>query len=316
MDRVRYDIELCGLDADPGTIDAKTLRDLLDALIDASGRVLRLSVEGTSTRRGRKPDWITDSTRYVITGLQEGSTVFPVRAPVLSETARAALQQQDLWRSKPDAERTALMLLGDALEDVADEDRESPRYDSGVLSAIESFDRVLENGATLVIRETENGEIAFNVTRQHIQQAQQLEKDTPAPFSVVLSGKLDVIEHSQRAFELLTEEGDTIRGAVQSSDISAQDIRELWGGDVTIQGQAHFTPGGSLRFVDTRALRPARSEDAFFKQSKAEVEDQAARKRPLKERDLSQFDVGSDLKQIRGSWPGDESIDEILDALD
>lgn len=316
MDRVPYDIELRGLDADPGTIDAMALRDLLTALIDASGRVLRLSVEGTSTRRGRKPDWMTDSTRFLITGLEEGSTIFPIEAPLLSETAKEAVQQQDLWRSKPDGNRTALTLLGEALDDIRQDDRESPRYDSGVLSAVEAFDRLITNGKTIRIRHSKTDDVAFSVTREHIQQARRLEQDTPPPFTVVLTGTLDVIEYSQRSFEIRTDEGDTIRGAVQSDDITAEHVRELWGNDVTIQGQAHFTPGGSLRFVDARALRSARPEDDVFKQSKADIEEEAAEKQPLGERDLSELDAGNDIKKIRGTWPGDESIDDILGALD
>jgi hypothetical protein len=316
VDRVPYDIELRGLDADPGTIDAMALRDLLDAMIDASGRVLRLSVEGASTRPGRKPDWMTDSTRFLITGLREGSTIFPIEAPLLSETAREAVQQQDLWRSTHDGNRTALTLLGEALDDIQRDNRESPRYDSGVLNAVKRFDRLIANGETICIRHAETDEVAFSVTCEHIQQAEQLEQDTPSPFSVVLTGTLDVIEYSKRSFELRTEDGDTIRGAVQSDEITAEHIRELWGNDVTVQGMAHFTPGGSLRFVDTRALRPARAEDALFKQSKAEIEEEAAEKQPLAERDLSQLGAGDDIKKIRGTWPGDESIDDILDALD
>lgn len=182
--------------------------------IDAAGRVLRLSVEGTSTHRGRKPDWMTDSTQFLVTGLQEGSTICPIQAPLLKETAEEAVQQQDFWRSKSNGKWTALTLLGDALADVSADDRESPRYDSGVLSAIATFSRVIENGETIRIRNKNTGEVAFNIDRTHIQQAQRLKRETPPPFSAVLTGKLDVIEHSQRSFKLLTEEGDTIHGAL------------------------------------------------------------------------------------------------------
>jgi hypothetical protein len=52
------------------------------------------------------------------------------------------------------------------------------------------------------------------------------------------------------------------------------------------------------------------------KQSTTDIEEEAAEKQPLGEQDLSQFDAGADIKKIRGTWPGDESIDDILDALD
>lgn len=56
--------------------------------------------------------------------------------------------------------------------------------------------------------------------------------------------------------------------------------------------------------------------DDSSRQLKTEVEEDAAENPPLSERDLSQFDAGADIKKIRGTWRGDESIDEILGALD
>lgn len=316
MDTVDYDIEMRGLSADPGTIDAVALRDLLDALIDASGRVLRLSVEGTSTRSGPKPDWVTESTRFLITGLNKGSTIFPVQVPPLQVTAREAVQQQDLWQSKPNGEWTALTLLGDAMADVSDNNRESTRYDSGVLSAIASFGSVIQNGEVLTIRNRETGDTTFNINRTHIEKAKRLKQETPPSFSVVLSGKLDAIGDSQRSFKLKTNAGDVVRGVVQPSEVDIERLRDLWRKEITIQGQAQFTPGGSLRFIEARTMRLARAQDNFFKQSKAEIEEEAAAKKPLSERDLSELDAGDDIKRVRGAWPGNESIDEILDVLD
>ena len=51
-------------------------------------------------------------------------------------------------------------------------------------------------------------------------------------------------------------------------------------------------------------------------QSTTDIEGEVAERQPLSEQDLSQFDAGADIKKIRGTWPGDESIDDILDALD
>jgi len=56
--------------------------------------------------------------------------------------------------------------------------------------------------------------------------------------------------------------------------------------------------------------------DDSSRQLKPEVEEETAENPPLSERDLSQLDAGADIKKISGTWPGDESIDEILGALD
>jgi len=56
--------------------------------------------------------------------------------------------------------------------------------------------------------------------------------------------------------------------------------------------------------------------DNFSKKSRSETEEEAVETQPFSERDLSQFDAGAAIKKIRGTWPGDESIDAILSALD
>ena len=317
MERARYDIELRGFNAAPGTIDAVALRDLLDALIGASEKALRLALEGSSTRRGPKPTWLTDSVRFLITDLREGSTIVPVQVPFLRDAAEDVVKQRDFWHATPDPKATALTVLSEVIEDVAHNDRESLRYDKGVLKALGTFGRIITNGESITIRDIETPGSTFEITRRHIQQAEALAHDTPDPFSVILSGTLDVIEHSQRAFRLLTAEGKTVRGSVESGAITEQDMRELWGESVTLQGNAHFTPGGTLRFIETRTIGPARSSDTFFEQSKKHIEEKAAsRQRPLAEQDPAQFDAGTDVQNSRGAWPGDESIDEILDAID
>lgn len=61
---------------------------------------------------------------------------------------------------------------------------------------------------------------------------------------------------------------------------------------------------------------PVAMNDNFFKESRTETEEGAVEKQFFTERDLSQFDAGAAIKKIRGTWPGDESIDHNLDALD
>jgi hypothetical protein len=37
---------------------------------------------------------------------------------------------------------------------------------------------------------------------------------------------------------------------------------------------------------------------------------------PPEQPDVEEIDASEWLREIRGAWPGDESIDELLDALD
>lgn len=315
MSGLTYDIELTGLDAAPGAIDAPMLRDLLDALIEAAGRALRLSVEGTSTRPGPQPDWIERSVQFTVLGLRKGSTVLPIEAPLLGDTAGFVISQQDIWQPKPEPEDTSLSLLARVMRDVEAENRESELYDRGVLQAIEDFGRVVKNGEVITIRNTKTSEPTFAITHNHIQQAECLKRDTPDPRAVIVSGWLDVIEHSQRAFSLRTEDGRKIKGIVRQAAVSSERLRDLWGKKVTLQGHAHFTPAQSMRIIETRVIRPFRERDQIFERSKTELEKEASVQMSGVHPPLEFSDAGDALRAIRGKWPGEESIEEILDAL-
>lgn len=316
MNRVSYHIELRGLKSSPGTIDVIALRDVLDALIDAAGKALRLTVEGTSTRRGQKPAWMEDSVRFVVTGMQEGSTILPIEVPQLAETAALVVQQQDMWLSKPELEDTSLTVLARAVEDVKTADRDSERYDRGVLDAIAKFGRVVHNGEAVTIRNTETGASTFDIQQEHIQHAKQLKRDTPDPQAVVLSGTLSMIRDKPRTFQLRTKEGQNVRGNVEGGTVEAERLRDLWRKKVTVRGMAHFTPAGTLRFIEANVIRPFGERDQLFERTKQEIEREAKRQRPLSTRDLQAMNAGPGVQKIRGTWPGDESIDDILDALD
>lgn len=316
MNRVSYYITLEGLGEDPGTIDVQTLRDLLDGLLDSAGRVLRLSIEGTSTRPGRHPKWLDRSLRFVVTGMESGSTVLPIEVPQLGESAPAVLEQEDLWLEKPSPDDTALSLLGRAVKDIASLNRESQRIDRGVLRAMEEFGGVVRDDRRLRI-ESENGtQTGFQIDQSHLRNAEELERETPEPRAVVLSGQLDVIDYSNRGFRLKTADDRTLRGAASKDVVDADRLRNLWGKKVTLEGQAHFTPAGRIRFIETRVVREFRDEEALFEKSPAEVEEEARRTKAVSRRELAERDAGKKIDQVRGTWPGDESIDEILAALD
>lgn len=316
MNRIPYDIRIEGLNAEAGTITASQLRDVLDALVDAAGRSLRLSIEGTSTVRGRRPQWLEDATEFIVTGLEKGSTTLPMEAPRLGEVAGDVINQRDMWEDRPSPSETTLSLLARALQAVEQNDRESGRYDRGVLKAVSAFGSVIGNGETVCVVNRETGESTFEIRHTHVQNARKLKDDTPPTQMVVLSGHLIAIKAQPRAFKLRTQDGKTVRGKVQASAIDAEKLREMWDHKVTVEGKAHFTPAETLRFIEARTLRPFRKRDQFFEKSKDEIEEEAKHHRPLSKRDQRSMDASSGLRSFRGSWPGDESIDTLLEALD
>jgi hypothetical protein len=147
---LKYQLKLKGLSSPSGTIPLIALKEVCDLLLGAAERGLRLAVEGASVKRGRLPAWLTNSLELTVTGLKKGSTVLNIEAPVLGETAKEQIRQQDLWYVAPEPQDTALTLLSKSVRDTTSEAIDSNAYDRGVLDSLLQFKPFLKNNAAKI----------------------------------------------------------------------------------------------------------------------------------------------------------------------
>ena len=88
-------------------------------------------------------------------------------------------------------------------------------------------------------------------------------------------------------------------------------LRPLWGRDATVTGMVHFRPDGSPRvMVAQHIMRREDTHEMFERLPQGELTGGPAILRNTGESARS-FDWDS----VRGSWPGDETIEELLDLL-
>lgn len=316
LEPVAYDIELHGLSGDPGTVDAVVLRDVLAAWIDAAGRSLRLAVEDQSTPRGKQPAWITDSVRFRVNAIRKGSTVLPVDVPRLGATAGEVLSQTDVRKDLPDPDTTVLTLLEKAISDIARGNRESRFYDSGVLKAVSSFGNVLQSSESIYLRGVSEEAVSYDITPRHVAEAKKLRKETPASRAMVVTGEIRAIRSRPLSFELETDDGSVIRGDAEGITDEEERLRALRNQKATVEGMADCTPSRRVRFIDARVVRAFQPKDAIFDKMYERTKQQMVRESSDPVAELRQYDAGESLERVRGCWPGDESIEEILDALD
>jgi hypothetical protein len=119
-----------------------------------------------------------------------------------------------------------------------------------------------------------------------------------------------MIRVSDRIFELLLTDGQKARAVWAEQTIVP--LGEYLGREVVIEGQAVFRPSGTLLRIDAEAIAAAARRDEFFSRlphasglPRKQLET-AAGIRPGK----------SGFAAIYGQWPGDESDEEILTALE
>ncbi len=311
--KLKYQLKLTGLGSASGTIPLKALREVCDLLVEVAERGLRLAVEGYSVKPGKLPTWLTKSLDLTVTGIKRGSTVLSIEAPALGETAKEQIQQQDFWYIVPEPEDTALTLLSKSVRDTTSEILDSDAFDGGILESLLKFKPFLKNSAErvelrCVTRRLEH----FELGEHELEKIQRLKAKTPEPRAVVISGQFDVIEHNKRRFHLALSNGESLLGTIDPTFLGVEQMRQFWGKQVTIKGIVHFRPSRKARLIEAQVIKAMEEGEEVFEtlpQEQTEVEfvkDVREKFEPQK----------GWLKEVWGKWPGDESIEDLLAALE
>jgi hypothetical protein len=136
--------------------------------------------------------------------------------------------------------------------------------------------------------------------------ARALSSRIPPPRQIRLVGKIDMVRWSTRSMAIRVEDGTEYRCAVINEEVG--DLGQYGGHEVTVLGKAIYRPTGSVLRLDVEQVlnttigRAAYSDVPLSFESRPEVE----RKRQTARNGVS---------AVFGSWPGDESDEELLAGL-
>lgn len=311
MKRVIYKVSLKGLGTPSGAISFSTLRKVLEALHEGSERALRLAIEGESVRTGPIPDWLAKSAEFILTGIHKGSTTLTFEAPTLREVAKEQIQQQDLWYTVPKPEDTALSILVKSISDVQKEKLESERYDAGVLESLLMFKQIMgDHKVRIMLSAPRRRAERFVLDNTSFETIEDIRQKTPDPQAVLLTGFFNAIEHSHGKFQITLENGQTVRGRVKEGGVSLEEMRKLWGKKVTIKGIMCFMPTKKPRFLEAEIIQPRRVGDEAFTTLTLPLSNQKISSQVASEKVREGI-----VSDIWGKWPGEETTEEILEAL-
>lgn len=312
MELINYQIGIKGLKVKDGTIPLSALKDISDIILNSSEKVLRLCIEGTSTKRGKIPEWLKNSLNFTITGIKKGSTILELEVPVLKETIPSYFQQKKIWEEKIHSDDTAISLFSKSINDISIGNIESDFYDLGVLNTFQRFGSILKDYAKeLEIRSAEKTVDNFKISEHEISKIKSVKISIPESRIIVISGFFNMIEHSHRRFQLSISDDQNINGELDPNFIELENMRLLWGKKVTIKGEARFKPSGKMHFIKAHFVKDFEIGDEILERMP-----KVQRSFKFAEEYLKEKNTGSVLKRIWGKWPGDESIDDLLEALD
>ncbi len=313
MNKQHYQLRLEGLEEENGQIRAADLHKVLGALLKTAERTTRLLATGEGSVQGTRPTWLEASIDFTITGLEEGSTILEIDAPLLAETAHDQFSQPEFWRETPEAGDTSLDLAAFAIEEAQSESDSSERFDSSVLDAVLEFKKAVRSAnVRYQLRPTTGARGSFELTEASFERIAERKRQLPEPKAFVVSGKLDEIKHSAGRFRLFLPNGHKLLGRIHPEYLQGESLRDLWGKDVTVEGMVHFKANGQARLIDARKLGERSEGDELF-EALPSVSNLHAQSDLFPE--FSSSARKDEPMILWGKWPGDEPIEELMAEL-
>ncbi len=227
------------------------------------------------------------------------------------EAAPELYEQQEFWPTRPDPGNTGLDLLGDVVRDVAARNEDSDRFDKGLLGYLAGFKNVLD-GDFREIRLGMHRQVSAApavISPQVILTAQEFRAATPLPQRVRVVGTLDMVRASTQSFALHLDDGQEVRGVLVSGsvvDAAAQLNRR-----VLVLGRAVYRASGRLLRVDADEITAAEGESSVW--SRVPRPGAGSSTSPNTENRKARSRASG---AILGRWPGDETDEEIREALE
>ena len=138
-------------------------------------------------------------------------------------------------------------------------------------------------------------------------------RSIPPPKSYIVSGTLDEIKYGGGRFRLLLGRSDQLLGKLHPDLLDTEVLRPLWGNPTTVEGLVHFKANGQARWIEARRMSGRAEGDRVFEVIPSAEGEKALHSVPAPRKRRVRI---TDPILLAGSWPGDESIDELLAQLD
>lgn len=261
---------------------------------------------------GKKPEWFTavNDIRFIgHEGDDKSKLIFEV--PRFGEAAPEFYQQPELWPSRPDASDTGFEVFGDVLRDISCGCRDSDRFDRGLLQHLLKLRPLFKRG---IFRDIEvcsqrhkNGATP-HLDPMVLRRAESIYRTTPTPRRLKLYGVLDMLRLSTQGFEIKLESGENATGVLVQGNV--RELQEFLGHPVTVYGRAVYRPSGRLLRIDADEIVPPSTGDRFFTTIPHGTPQEDSLRRSIKDQALRRG-----LSAIIGHWPGDETDEQVQEAL-
>jgi hypothetical protein len=284
--------------------------DVLRQLAPMMLSSVRMAIEGTSSHLGAPPKWLrlaSDVRLVGISGRRNRDTVLHLEAPALGEAAEEIYEQGRLWETRPAPEETAVNVFARVTREVRRGDPESGLYDLHLLRHLSLSRRLFQH--KLLSMDVPERKGSAQLDAEVAARAIELGQRTPPPRQVRVIGRLDMIRHSTRTFEMLLDGAKPVRGVLQNNEYMDA-LRDLLGKSILVVGKAVYRPSGSLLRIDAQAVSPGDGRPSLFAKIPLPIE-----RRPALLRQRPALPAKEGVADFFGTWPGEETDQDLLEML-
>ena len=292
----------------------------------AQGSV-RMAFEHRSSSPGRTPAWLTRAVdiQYAGSSVASRGTALNLLAPTLDKTVEEIYLPVESryetvhsgvnWPSLIREGDTALDLAASAIADVIHSEYDSARFDEPLLKNIGKFESCLnEQFSSAEISSRKCRDRVVRLDKTVVDAAKRMASNRPRPTRARLVGILDMVRISTRNFTLTLDGDSEINGVFNVGNID--EARQLLSTRVLVQGRIVYRSSGRPLRLVADSIEPTTDESGIW----SRLPEPVAHSTRMSIADHNSLRITqtstTGMNAIVGEWPGDETDEEIAQALE
>lgn len=307
---MKYEIRLAGAEQDDGKIELHRLVLLAQSITEIAKGALQIRLTGISAERGRTSERISNALKISLASLKNGSTILEFECDLFRKTLSG--QQGDAFRPEilgdlPD--QSPMSLVIQSFREALNYREEANYLDKTLLKKLKSVEKVFISKDESLTFANQGSIPDLELHKKDFKKIQSLEESIPEPREIIINGIVEELKYSKLKVTITTKEGAV--SGILSENLDPSEISKYWGKDLTITGTAHYQPSGKMSFLYIeKVFEPSEADKYFSKPTRKETVEQQI------QRQQKQLKYGNHLSEIIGQWPGGETIEDIINALD
>ncbi len=222
--------------------------------------------------------------------------------------------QLDLFRGNPQLDSlTPVALVIQTLRAAVEEGGDQNLLDEPLIDDLIKFKKFFHTDQEQLWLSNRGSLPEIRLSEKEIDKIEGLYKEIPAPEPTVINGRVDEMKFSGKQFILHTADKQRVMVLLDSAE-AFDKVKDFFGKELTVKGQAYFKLGGQLSYVALETIHEPTEADRVFSKR--------PQKTSMQQKIAMQLKAGkksNPLDDIIGKWPGnetDEEFEQMLKDLD